>query len=277
MCTWRSPLDQRVPAVTGSGSSGVREIERDTGSSPTSTVLFSGRNASPLVTSMVTLPLGTAISDSTRRMEVMLLEAALGAHEGIVAMDPRIVGRVGAAVGSLNRDSRRLREGKPKTPHRPPESPLSRSKLERATADHFLDPDRGRAGAVRNVGDFASIGRPPRRGVVVVAVRERKTIAALRGDGPELVPLPAKVRGKDDPASVRRDLRAGPSSSSPRNESREPRRRAKLSSEKSRRCHGSFRDSRRTGSRSRRESRWGSARDRRRCSSTGKGGFPSRR
>ena len=146
---------------------------------------------------------------AARAMEVVFLERALGADESVVRVDPGVFRSVRARVGAFDRDPRRRGDGDQEPSHRTAVPPLTRREGDALSADDLLNPDRSRAAAVGHERDPTAVGRPPWRGVVVLPVGERESVASGRRKRPELVPLPSQVRGIDDPASVGRDLEAG--------------------------------------------------------------------
>ena len=95
--------------------------------------------------------------------------------------------------------------------------PLGDRAADAASPETRVDqPERGVAGAIGDERDRAAVRRPARIGVVVVAVGERKRIAAVDRQQPQLLPLPPEITAVDDARAVGRDVGPARATTSPR-------------------------------------------------------------
>src|SRR3989304_5900613 len=104
MWTWRSPLDQRSCSSGGSDSSGESAIGTAPVPSPPSPRPLPRPNLEPLRHLDRYRSLRDGDFGLTRGMKVVFLEPPLGADEGVVGVDPGVLGSVRAGVGAFARD-----------------------------------------------------------------------------------------------------------------------------------------------------------------------------
>jgi hypothetical protein len=129
-------------------------------------------------------------------------------HDQIVCVNPRLVRRVRAQPAVGDADSGRdavpglVQHLEIQLPVRLEITALDGPKRTFLPRGRVDQPERGVPGAVGDERDRAAIGRPARIGVVVVAVGERKRVAPVHRQQPQLLPLASEITAVDESGAI---------------------------------------------------------------------------